>query len=334
MEYVRFGNSGLEVSRLCLGAMDFPLRCDRETSRAIFFRAFDAGINFIDTADAYGPGTSEEVMGELLHGVRDQLVIATKFWVKMYDRPGGRGCSRYHIMSAVEDSLRRLRTDRIDLYQLHHPDHMAPVEETLSTLDTLVKQGKVRYIGVCNHYAWQMAHMLGVSALHNWEPLVSIQCRYNIVDRVIEMETVPFAKRFGIATMIYGPLHGGILAGAYRRDQPLPEGGRYERIKGYGKQHLTAEVFDLIDELEPIAQRNGLTLAQLAMKWILSKDFVTTPIVGGSRPEHFEPIYDLMGKEVDSDDIRRIDELSGRYRYKPFENQHVTGGAPLAPNWW
>ncbi len=179
MEYVRFGGSGLMVSRLCLGAMDFPLKCDMETTKAVFHKAFDNGINFIDNADAYG--NSEEVMGEALADYpREKLVIATKCWVKMFDRPGGGGregggCSRRHIIQACEDSLRRLRTDYIDLYQLHHPDPITPVEETLSALDRLVRDGKVRHIGVANHYAWQMAHMLGVSALRNLEP-ITVHC--------------------------------------------------------------------------------------------------------------------------------------------------------------
>ncbi|MDQ2732988.1 MAG: aldo/keto reductase, partial [Armatimonadota bacterium] len=157
---------------------------------------------------------SEEFLGKAIKEKRDHLVLATKLWVQMYQGdPNGRGCGRYHMTRAVEDSLRRLGTDRIDLYQLHHPDKAAPVEETLSTLDSLVKAGKIRYVGVSNHYAWQMAHMLGVSALHNWEPLVSIQCRYNIFDRAVENETMHFCRRFNIAAITYGPLCGGLLSG-------------------------------------------------------------------------------------------------------------------------
>ncbi|GAH07111.1 unnamed protein product, partial [marine sediment metagenome] len=206
-------------------------------------------INFIDTADAYGKGIAEEILGEALTPEkRNRIILATKFWAKMGDHPNSSGCSRHHIMKAVEASLKRLSTDYIDLYLVHHPDRQTPVEEVLSALDTLIKQGKVRYIGVSNHYAWQMAHMLGISALHNWEPITCIQCRYNIMDRVVENETVPFCKRFNIATMIYGPLSGGILAGRYERGKPIPEGSRAGK-DGQLRKELTDEVFDLLDVL-------------------------------------------------------------------------------------
>jgi len=337
MEYVQFGNSGMMVSKLCLGAMNFPLKCDRETSKATFYKAFDNGVNFIDNADAYGRGESEEVMGEVIDKkTRPDLIIATKCWVKMYDRPGGGGgegggCSRRHIIQACEDSLRRLKTDWIDLYQLHHPDPITPIEETLSALDRLVQDGKVNHIGVANHYAWQMAHMLGVAALHDWEPIISIQCRYNIFDRVIENETIPFSQRFNIATMTYGPLHGGILTGKYKRGQAAPEGSRFAGKAG--QDYLTDETFDLLDELEKMAEKNGVQLNQLAMKWVLSKDFVTTPIVGGSRPEHFDPMYEIFDLEVDPEDLARIDELSEKYRYQPFGNQAMVNGPPIGLNW-
>ena len=339
MEYVRFGSSGLKVSKLCLGAMNFPLKCDLDTTRATFEKAFDNGINFIDNADGYGKGKSEEVMGEALKGLdRRQLVIATKCWVKMFDRPGGGGregggCSRRHIVEACEDSLRRLQMDYIDLYQLHHPDPITPVEETLSALDLLVRQGKVRYIGVANHYAWQMAHMLGVSALRDLEPIISIQCRYNIMDRVIENETVPFARRFGIATMTYGPLNGGILTGKYKRGEAPPEGSRFSHPR-MAEGILSDETFDMVDSLQEIAARNGMAINQLALKWILSKDFITTPILGGSRPEHFDPMYELDDLQVAPEDLQLIDEISEKYRYQPFGNQSIVDGYPPAPNRW
>lgn len=338
MEYVRFGNTGLMVSKLCLGAMDFPLKCDRETTRSTFFTAFDNGINFIDTADAYGRGESESVMGEVIDpATRHDLVIATKCWVKMYDRPGGGGregggCSRRHILQACEDSLRRLRTEWIDLYQLHHPDPITPVEETLSALDLLVQQGKVRYVGVCNHYAWQIAHLLGVAALHQFEPLVSLQCHYNILNRAVEIETAPFTRRFNVAVMTYGPLAGGLLTGKYKRGQPPPEGSRF--AAKWMRKALTDEVFDTVEALTAIAEKNDVSLNQLALKWVLSKDFVTTPILGGSRPEHFEPLYGIFELQVDPDALAKIDELSARNRYVPFQNQPLVAGPPLALNRW
>ncbi|MGQ9730817.1 MAG: aldo/keto reductase [Candidatus Zipacnadales bacterium] len=335
MQYVKFGNAGIQVSRLCLGAMEFPDALDYKEATALLDEAIDHGINFIDTADAYGRGTSEEFLGQALTPAkRDKLILATKFWVMMDPQdPNSGGCSRYHILQAVEASLRRLRTDRIDLYQLHHPDPGTPIEETLSALDTLVQQGKVRYIGACNHYAWQVAHALGVSALHNWEPFVSLQVRYNILDRAIERETVHFCQRFNIAIMGYGPLCGGILTGKYQRGEPPPEGSRVARIRQM-QEMLTPQVFDILDELRLIASKYDLALNQLAVAWTMAKKFITTPILGGKRADHFRPMYGLCEIALDPQDIARIDELSEDFVWKPFVNQPKVEGPSLALNRW
>jgi aryl-alcohol dehydrogenase-like predicted oxidoreductase len=345
MEYVKFGNAGIVVSRLCWGAMTFYEREGDEAGIRMVHEALGAGINFFDTADAYGKGKSEEIMGRALKAKRDHIVLATKLWVPMYpEDQNGRGCGRYHMMRAVEDSLRRLGTDRIDLYQLHHPDINAPVEETLSTLDTLIKQGKIRYFGVSNHFAWQMAHMLGVSALHEWEPLMSIQCHYNIFNRAVESETQHFCKRFNIAAITYGPLSAGVLSGKIKRGAPLPEGGR---LGGQGLKKTVAgghrnpaedeqveKVFDIIDELEVIADKYNIGINQLAVKWVLSKDWVTCPILGGSRAEHYTPMYKLFDFEVDAGDLKRIDDISDSFKYVPFGNQPIVGGAATQLNRW
>ena len=333
MEYVRFGNAGIQVSKLALGCMDFPVRQDEATAAKILDSALEHGINLLDTADTYDHGKSEEVLGKILKGKREQIILATKFWVNMYDRPNGGGCSRVHIIQALEDSLRRLQTDYIDLYQLHHPDKDTPVEEVLSTMDTLVKQGKVRYIGVSNHWAWQMAHMLGVSALHNWEPLVSIQCRYNILDRVVENETIPFVRRFNMAMMAYSPLNSSILSGKYKKGEPFPEDSRLARLPSYQKK-LTEEAWEALDRLKEIADRNGISLPRLSYAWLLSKPFVTTVLMGGNKPEHFEQLYGVEALKLDPADVEMIDELSESWRYGPFHNQRTVEGSPLAPNWW
>lgn len=339
MEYTRFGNAGIMVSRLCFGAMTFLQREGDEGGIKMVHEALDAGINFFDTADQYAEGRSEEVLGKALKKQRDHVVIATKLWVPMYpDDPNGRGCGRYHMMRAVEDSLRRLGTDHIDLYQLHHPDENAPVEETLSTLDTLVKQGKVRYIGVCNHFAWQMAHMLGVSALHNWEPIVSIQCRHSIFDRAVEIETAPFAQRFNIAGMTYSPLAGGVLSGKVRRDQKPDEKSRVGKQGVAGSVQLPQEnvedkVYDVLDDLAQIGDKYGLAINQLAIKWSLSKDWIAAPIMGGSKPEHYSSLYNIFDVKVDDADFARIDEISEIFKYMPFQNQGVAQGAGEQKNW-
>jgi aryl-alcohol dehydrogenase-like predicted oxidoreductase len=350
LEYIKYGNSGLTVSKLCFGAMNFFEHKEEPDAVQVVHQAIDAGINFFDTADAYGAdknggSRSEEVLGRALKDKRDHVVIATKLWVPMYKGDkNARGCSRYHMTRAVEDSLRRLGTDRIDLYQLHHPDKDTPVEETISTLDTLVKQGKIRYFGVSNHYAWQMAHMLGVSALHNWEPLVSIQCHYNLLNRVMENETAHFCRRFNIAAITYGPLSGGVLSGKVRRGQPLPEGSRVQKYgsldkiakKPVGRSSEQHEelIYSVLDELESIGAKYELGVNQVAMKWVLSKDWVTCPILGGRTSEHFAPMYNLFDTEVSDEDLARLDEVSEPFKFAPFENQAMVGGAAPQRNWW
>ena len=350
LETIKFGNAGIRVSKLCFGAMNFFEKKEEPDAIRVVHEALDAGINFFDTADAYGAdknggSKSEEVLGRALKEKRDHIVLATKLWVPMYEGDlNSRGCGRYHMMRAVEDSLRRLGTDRIDLYQLHHPDKDAPVEETLSTLDTLVKQGKIRYFGVSNHFAWQMAHMLGVSALHDWEPLVSIQCHYNLFNRAVEIETAPFCERFNIAAITYGPLSGGVLSGKVKRGQPLPEGSRVEKYGGLSKiskkpagrsaEEHEEMIYSVLDEMETIAERYEIGINQLAVKWVLSKEWVTCPILGGRNSDHFAPMYRLFDFEIDADDIKRLDELTEPFKYAPFENQPIVSGAAPQRNWF
>ena len=340
MEYIKYGNAGILVSRLCWGAMTFLQREGEEGGIRMVNEALDAGINFFDTADQYSEGRSEEVLGKALKARRDHVIIASKLWVPIYkDDPNGRGCGRYHMMRAVEDSLRRLGTDRIDLYQLHHPDENAPVEETLATLDTLVKQGKIRYVGVCNHYAWQMAHMLGVAALHNWEPIVSFQGHYSIFDRSPENETAHFCKRFNIAAITYGGLSGGVLSGKVRRGQAAPEGSRVakagvENLIQFAPGQTEEMVYNVLDEMEKIAAKYNIGVNQLTMKWTLAKDWVTCPILGGTRSEHFSDMYNLFDISIDPEDIQRIDDVSEAFKYVPTTNRAIVQGAAEQRNWW
>jgi aryl-alcohol dehydrogenase-like predicted oxidoreductase len=331
VKYRKFGNAGIEVSRLCLGCMDFPLKMAIDDSRKLLDSALDRGVNFLDTADGYRD--SEEILGKILGDKRDKIILATKFWINLEKRVNGGGCSRVHIMQAVEGSLKRLQTDYIDIYQLHHPDENTPVEEVLSTMDTLVKQGKIRYVAVSNHYAWQMAHMLGVSALHNWEPITSLQCRYNILDRAVENETMAFCERFNIATMIYSPLDSGLLSGKYKRGQELPEGARWTSYVRGGRT-ISDHAWDVLDKLEEIAGKYEIGVNQLAMAWVLSKGWVTSVIMGGYKPEHFDPMYPVLDMKIAREDLAAIDEISTPCRYRPFHNQAVVKGAPLALNRW
>jgi len=316
-----------------MGAMDFPKTCDEKTAIGIVHKALDNGINFIDTANYYAELKSEEILGKALKGKRDDVVIATKFYAKVYDGPNGRGCSRFHLMRSVEDSLRRLQMDHVDLLMLHHPDPKTPAEEVMSTLDALVKQGKARYLGVANHYAWQVSHLLGVCALHNWEPIVSLQCRYALTDRAVETESIPCCLRFNIATMCYGPLDGGLLTGKYRRGEAPPEGSRAAVNRGFSVL-LTDELFDILDVLREVAEKCGAEMAQVAMKWLLSRPGVTCPIMGGSKPEHFDLMYQLDKIEVPEEDLKRLTRASDCRRLRDHMNQPNDNAPPAALNWW
>ncbi|HCR18173.1 MAG TPA: NADP-dependent oxidoreductase, partial [Candidatus Latescibacteria bacterium] len=224
MDYVNLGKHGVKVSRLCLGTMMFGGATDETESIRIIHRAMDEGINFIDTANVYNAGESERVLGKALKGRRDQAVVVTKVINPMGEGPNNQGASRFHILTEVENSLRRLDTDHIDLYILHKPDYSTPLEESLRTLDDLVRQGKVRYIGMSNYYAWQICQALWLSDVKSLASVACIQPVYNLVHRDAEVELLPFCHEHGIGVMIYSPLARGVLAGKYLAGQPLPGG--------------------------------------------------------------------------------------------------------------
>lgn len=328
MQYVRYGNTGMQVSRFCLGAMTFPNELPEEDSRRIIDEALDHGVNFVDTADSYRG--SEEVLGKVITpDKREKIYLATKVYRKYCrDQRVGRN-SRVNIINSLERSLKLLNTDYVDLYQLHHPDAETPLEETIETLDNLVKQGKIRYLGVSNHYAWQMAAMLGEAKLRHAEPIVSLQANYNLLDRQIEQETVPFLQRYNLALICYGPLCGGILTGKYHTGDGIPEGSRLEgneRLQRYLGFEATGRVMEVLNEL---AQERGLRQHQLAMLWLLSKPYVTCPILGGSKPEHFTQIYDIADEQLSEEEIERLDEATADRIYSKFRNQAVREGAPI-----
>ncbi len=327
MQYVAFGNSGMQVSRMCLGAMMFGPKMDLAAAQRAVDEALDAGVNFIDTAESYGE--SEALLGQILDGRRESVYLATKVYTRRA-RGGkvGRN-SRVNLLHSLERSLRLLKTDYVDLYQLHHPDPETPVQEVMATLDQAVRAGKVRYVGVSNHYAWQMAYMIGLGQWHGWEPIVSIQCRYNIFDRIVELETVPFCRRFNVAMMVYGPLCGGVLSGKYTQEDAPPPGSRGAdgELDRYLKNPKT---FTALEELQEIAGEEGVSLPQLAMLWLMAKPVVTTAILGGSKVEHFRVMYEIADRQLPEEVVRRIDELSEDWRLVPFLNQPVTQGPALA----
>ena len=331
MQYTSFGNTGMKVSRFCLGAMTFGGQMDVEASRRALDEALDHGVNFIDTADSYGE--SEATLGEILGpDKRDKVFLATKvFRCFCRDAKVARN-SRVNIINSLERSLRLMKTDYVDLYQLHHPDEDVPIQETMATLDTLVQQGKIRYVGVSNHYAWQMAYMLGLSKAHAWEPLVSIQANYGILDRQIERETLPFCAKFNIALMCYGPLCGGILTDKYRGKKEYAPDTRAAKMPRMQQYLEDPAVQAVLDELREITSDQGLQMNQLAILWLLAKPEATAIILGGSKPEHFSQIYKVADRELPPEIVERIDALSAARVYTPFVNQPFRHAPGIATN--
>ena len=309
MEYRILGRSGAKVSPLCLGGMYFGWRNDEAESIAIIHRALDLGLNFIDTANVYANSVSEQYVGKALRGKRDQVVLATKFRWGMGEGPNDEGTHRLHIRAQVENSLRRLQTDRIDLYQIHHPDPITPIEETLEALTDLVRQGKVLYVGTSNFPAWQLVEAQWISDRRNLTRFVCEQPHYSVFDRAIEREIVPVCEKYGIGIIPWCPLDGGWLTGKYRRNAPPPPGSRAIEEKWDLESSESLRRFDAIERLEAIARARGKTLSQLALAWLLAKKAVTAPIIG---PRTFEQLGDNMGAlgwTLTPEELSAIDEI-------------------------
>jgi len=287
MHYRHLGHSGLKVSAVGLGANRLGSKCDLETTRRILHMALDLGVNFIDTADVYAQGKSEEVIGEAIRGQRDRFVIATKVRSQMGDGPNDQGASRQHIMSGVEASLRRLRTDYLDLYQIHSWDPETPLDETLRALDDLVRTGKVRYVGASNFAAWQLCRANDLAEMHGWTAFVSIQPEYHMLERSIETELVPYCEAFNIGVLPYFPLAGGFLTGKYKRGQPAPPGSRGESSQ-YVQKYMTEANYTIVEKLAQFAEARGHTMTELAIAWLLAQPQVSSVIAGATRPEHIE----------------------------------------------
>lgn len=317
MEYRFLGRTGLKVSELCLGAMTFGRESSEEESRQILDRYFAAGGNFIDTANVYSRGRSEEIIGRWLKSKpRDQLVIATKVRFAMGESPNDLGLSRKHILSAVEDSLRRLGTDYIDLYQVHGWDDATPLEETLSTLDSLVRSGKVRYLGASNFAAWQLQKAVDLARFNGWQPFVCLQPLYNLLDRWIEWEHLPMCQAEGIGVIPWSPLRGGWLSGRYRRGMEAPpEGSRVEAATRAGwSESWTAyageRTWEVLDALFAVAEEAGKTPAQTALNWLLCNPAVTAPIVGARTLAHLEENLGAAGWRLTPEQKQRLDQAS------------------------
>ena len=325
MRHVRLGRTGLPVSRLCLGTMTFGLQCDEPASAAIMDRAAAGGITFFDTADVYpvggGPdtvGRTEEIVGRWLAPRRHDVVIATKCSGAMSARPWDRGTSRKHILDAIEGSLRRLRTDYVDLYQLHHPDPSTPIDETLRALDDVVRAGKARYVGCSNFPAYKVARALGRSEVLGVCRFDSVQPRYNLLFRQIERELLPLCVEEGIGVIPYNPIAGGLLSGKHRREAGPTAGTRFtlgNAAERYQDRYWHEREFATVDALRPVAQEAGLPLAGLAVAWTLAHPAITAAIIGASRPDQLDDLLVAVEKPIAADLKARLDELTLEYRW-------------------
>lgn len=295
MQHIRLGRTGLRVSRLCLGTMTFGGQCDEARIHAILDAAAEGGIDFLDTADVYPlgggratAGRTEDIVGSWLKGKRHRFIVATKCAGQVGAQPWDQGMSRKHILDAIDASLRRLGTDYVDLYQLHRYDPDTPMDEALEALDTVVRQGKARYIGVSNWPAYRIARALGRGEVKNLARIDSVQPRYNLLFRAFERDLLPLCEEEAIAVIPYNPIAGGLLSGKHDGTAPPPEGTRFSlRTAGarYQARYWHEQEFATIENLRTVAQEAGMTLVTLAVAWVLSNPAVTAPIVGASHPE-------------------------------------------------
>ncbi|MBD3649427.1 MAG: aldo/keto reductase [Pseudomonadales bacterium] len=314
MEYRNLGCTGLKVSVVGIGCNNFGRRCDEATTAAVVDAALDAGINFFDTADVYGPGgLSEEYLGKALKGKdRSQIIIATKFAMQMGEGDLMRGASRRYIMNAVEDSLRRLYTDYIDLYQQHAPDSDTPIEETLRALDDLIRDGKVRYIGNSNFSGWQIADADWTARANGLNRFATAQNLYSLLDRRIEREVVPACEEFGVGILPYFPLASGMLTGKYSRGSEPPEGTRLAAWGDRAKAALSDQNFDIVEKLTDFAGQNGRTLLELAMSWLASKPWISSVIAGATSPEQAKSNAEAAGWRLTDEEMATVNDLSKR----------------------
>ena len=325
MEYVKLGSTGLKVSRICLGTMTYGAKkwrewvLEEEESRPFYRRAVEAGINFFDTADVYSLGVSEEITGRALKEYgpsRDKLVIATKVFNAMGDDPNQQGLSRKHIMHAIDDSLRRLQTDYVDLYQIHRFDPHTPIEETLEALDQVVRAGKALYIGASSMFAWQFLKMLQVSDSQGLARFVTMQNHYNLVYREEEREMIPLCLEEGVGLIPWSPLARGFLAGN-RSSQSRGETLRARTDDFAQKLYYRPSDFTVVDRLTEIAKSRGVENAQVALAWILGKPGVSSPIIGASKMAHLDQAIAALDLRLDENEVKALEE--------PYEPHPVLG---------
>jgi aryl-alcohol dehydrogenase-like predicted oxidoreductase len=322
MQYTRFGNTGLVVSRLAFGAMTFGsgnlpavYKVDEDAARTLIARALAAGINFFDTADAYANGQSERILGRILGKTRKDVVLSTKVGMRVGENVLQTGLSSRHILSACEASLERLGTDYIDIYIVHRFDPITPLEETLRALDDLVRGGKVRYVAFSNWSAWQAAKAVGLQERHRWARFVGAQMYYSLLGRDIEHEVLPFTQDAGIGTMIWSPLAMGFLSGKYTRDSLKDPGNR---LSEFDILPMDKEAgFGLIEKMRPIAAAHDASVAQVAIAWLLGKPGVSAVLIGASKPKQLEDNLGAVNVRLSAEEMTLLDAQSPHAAYYP-----------------
>jgi aryl-alcohol dehydrogenase-like predicted oxidoreductase len=309
MEYRRLGNSGLQVSVIGLGTNNFGPRMDYPAAERVLRQAVDAGINFIETSNTYGEGQAETFIGKALRSNRTQVLVATKVASNIGHGPNMHGASRKHIIDQVNLSLQRLQTDYLDLYQIHYYDSFTPMEETLRTMDTLVQQGKVRYIGCSNFAAWQVADAMGVARALGVEPLISVEPEYSMLKRAIEKELLPCCKRYNLGILPYFPLASGFLTGKYKRGQQAAAGTRFSVQKQRAETILTPENFDVLEKLEAFAAARSHPLVELAFAWLLAHPQVSSVIAGATAPEQIIANAKAADWHLSAVEMQELDDI-------------------------
>jgi aryl-alcohol dehydrogenase-like predicted oxidoreductase len=323
MQHVRFGRTGLQVSKICLGTMTFGLQCNEAASFSILDKAAQGGMTFIDTADVYPLGSTlelhgrtEEIVGRWLRGKREQFILATKCSGKMGPLAWQQGTSRKHVMNAIDASLKRLGTDYVDLYQVHHPDTNTPMDETLEAFDAVLRSGKTRYIGCSNHHAWRLARAIGRSEALGLHKFVSVQPRYSLLFRQSERELFPLCEEEGIAVIPYNPLAGGMLTGKHKRSA-APAEGRFTigaGAKTYTDRYWHDREFDTVDAFVEMAGEAGVEPATLAVAWVIANPVITAPIIGASKPEQLDASLAAAELKLDPALKAKLDELTHEFR--------------------
>jgi aryl-alcohol dehydrogenase-like predicted oxidoreductase len=339
MEYRQLGRCGLRVSTITLGTMGFggtgwasPVgQIDVEGARKQIGLARDAGVNLFDTADVYSDGLSEEILGKALGSDRDEVLIATKVRMKMGDGPNDMGLSRHHIIRGAENSLRRLGTDYIDLYQIHRFDTLTNIEDTLRALDDLVRAGKVRYLGASNFSGWQLMKSQAAADRHGRARFVDNQAYYSLIGRDYEWELMPLGADQGIGAVVWSPLGWGRLTGRMRRGQPLPEGSRLHETAGFAPPVDDEHLYRVVDALEAVAAETGKSIPQIALNWLLQRPTVSTVLIGARNETQLKDNLGAVGWSLDAGQLQRLDEASRTtppYPYYPYWNGQFTERNP------